>query len=228
MKVKKYIEIRPGAGGKESENLVQEITRVYLKYCNKNNIGAEIINDNSRTVEILIEGDNKVIKAFNNEVGVHRVQRVPETERKGRVHTSTFTVAVLDILSNEKKEKYYNDKDIKIDIYKSSGAGGQHRNKVETAIRVTHIPTGIVVISANERSQLTNKKNALDILNSKLKELNEKEKFTKHDKIRANQVKKGNREESRRTYNYQRNEVYDEILNEKKSLKSFLKGELFL
>lgn len=228
MQIKKYIEIRPGAGGEEAENLVEEIFKVYLKFCSKNNINTEIINNNSRTKELIIEGEKEKLKTFNNEKGVHRVQRVPNTEKRGRVHTSTFTVAVLDIINDDNKEKYYNEKDIKIDIYKSSGAGGQHRNKVETAIRVTHIPSGIVVISANERSQLTNKKNALSILNSKLKELSNNEKNMEYEKKRVEQIKKGNREEARRTYNYQRNEVYDEILHQKKTLKSFLKGELFI
>lgn len=225
--IKKYIEIRPGAGGSEAELFVEELAKVYFKYCNKHNISVEIVDNNRRTFSFIITGKEGQIETFNNEIGVHRIQRVPITEKRGRVHTSTVTVAVLEINENPIATKYYEEKDLKIDIYKSSGAGGQHRNKVETAIRITHIPTGIVVISANERSQLTNKKVALSILNTKLKYIKEQQNNSKIEKIRANQVKKGNREEARRTYNFQRNEIIDTILNQKKPLKNFLKGDLF-
>lgn len=225
--MKKYIEIRPASGGTEAEIFSDELAKIYFKYCNKNKIDVALTTSNSRTFSFIIEGNKDKLKVFNNEIGVHKIQRVPSTEKRGRVHTSTVTVAILDLNEEEDKNKYFNKKDIKIDIYKSSGAGGQHRNKVETAIRVTHIPTGIVVISANERSQLTNKKMALEILNSKLKYLEQKQKNTKIENVRAGQIKNGAREEARRIYNFQRNEVNDLLLNQKKSLKNFYKGELF-
>lgn len=227
MKISKYIEIRPGAGGKESENLSEELFKVYLRYCNKNNIEAEFINDDKRLYTLIVTGQENKVKVFNNESGVHKFQRVPKTEKRGRVHTSTISVAVLPIEKDNFKKKYYEDKDIKIDEYRGSGAGGQHRNKTSSAIRVTHKPSGIVITCENERSQHQNKAIALSILNSKLKEIEKNSSKNKIINERKGQVKNNERNEARRIYNEQRGEINDLILNQRKQYKDFFKGELF-
>lgn len=227
MKIKKYIEIRPGAGGEESENLVEELFKVYLRYCAKNNIKVEQNESNGRTTSFIVEGDEKVVKAFNNESGVHRFQRVPKTEKRGRVHTSTITVAVLDVSESITGKKFYEDKDIRIDKFHCGGKGGQNVNKVETGIRVVHNPSGIVVVATTERTQFANKANALAILNAKLKQVEEEKRVGKIANKRAKQVGTGNRNESRRTYNEQRGEINDTVLGVKKKYKDFFKGNLF-
>lgn len=227
MKIKKYIEIRPGAGGEESENLVEELFKVYLRYCAKNNIKVEQNESNGRTTSFIVEGDEKVVKVFNNESGVHRFQRVPKTEKRGRVHTSTITVAVLDVSESITGKKFYEDKDIRIDKFHCGGKGGQNVNKVETGIRVVHNPSGIVVVATTERTQFANKANALAILNAKLKQVEEEKRVGKIANKRAKQVGTGNRNESRRTYNEQRGEINDIVLGIKKRYKDFFKGNLF-
>lgn len=227
MKIKKYIEIRPGAGGEESENLVEELFKVYLRYCAKNNIKVEQNESNGRTTSFIVEGDEKVVKVFNNESGVHRFQRVPKTEKRGRVHTSTITVAVLDVSESITGKKFYEDKDIRIDKFHCGGKGGQNVNKVETGIRVVHNPSGIVVVATTERTQFANKANALAILNAKLKQVEEEKRVGKIANKRAKQVGTGNRNESRRTYNEQRGEINDTVLGIKKRYKDFFKGNLF-
>lgn len=227
MKIKKYIEIRPGAGGEESENLVEELFKVYLRYCAKNNIKVEQNESNGRTTSFIVEGDEKAVKVFNNESGVHRFQRVPKTEKRGRVHTSTITVAVLDVSESITGKKFYEDKDIRIDKFHCGGKGGQNVNKVETGIRVVHNPSGIVVVATTERTQFANKANALAILNAKLKQLEEEKRVGKIANKRAKQVGTGNRNESRRTYNEQRGEINDTVLGVKKRYKDFFKGNLF-
>ena len=227
MKIKKYIEIRPGAGGEESENLVEELFKVYLRYCAKNNIKVEQNESNGRTTSFIVEGDEKVVKVFNNESGVHRFQRVPKTEKRGRVHTSTITVAVLDVSESITGKKFYEDKDIRIDKFHCGGKGGQNVNKVETGIRVVHNPSGTVVVATTERTQFANKANALAILNAKLKQLEEEKRVGKIANKRAKQVGTGNRNESRRTYNEQRGEINDTVLGVKKRYKDFFKGNLF-
>ena len=227
MKIKKYIEIRPGAGGEESENLVEELFKVYLRYCAKNNIKVEQNESNGRTTSFIVEGDEKLVKVFNNESGVHRFQRVPKTEKRGRVHTSTITVAVLDVSESITGKKFYEDKDIRIDKFHCGGKGGQNVNKVETGIRVVHNPSGIVVVATTERTQFANKANALAILNAKLKQVEEEKRVGKIANKRAKQVGTGNRNESRRTYNEQRGEINDTVLGVKKKYKDFFKGNLF-
>ena len=224
---KKYIEIRPAAGGEESTALMNEMIGIYSKYCTKHNIQFKILDDNKRVSTMIIEGKDKYVKAFNNETGVHKFQRVPKTEKRGRVHTSTITVAVLDISENTQIKKYYNDKDIKIDEFRASGAGGQHVNKTSSAIRVTHKPSGIVVTCQNERSQYRNKETALAVLNMKLKERLEQDSKNQIENIRSEQISDGMRNKARRIYNEQRNEIVDNILNQKKRYKEFFKGELF-
>lgn len=227
MKIKKYVEIRPGAGGEESENLVEELYMVYLRYCSKNNLKVETNENNGRTTSFMVEGEEKFIKVFENETGVHRFQRVPKTEKKGRVHTSTITVAVLDVTEASTSKKFYEDRDLRIDKFHCGGKGGQNVNKVETGIRVVHNPTGIVVVATTERTQYANKANALSILNAKLKQMQEEERVGNIANKRAKQVGTANRNESRRTYNEQRGEIVDNILGQKKRYKEFFKGNLF-
>ena len=227
MIIKKYVEIRPGAGGAESEDLAEEMRRVYIRYCSKNKIEVEDLNTDKRYYTLLLTGEGKKLQVFENEKGVHKFQRVPRTEKRGRVHTSTISVAVLTIDETDNKKKYYKDSDVKIDEFRASGAGGQHVNKTSSAIRVTHKPTGIVVTCQNERSQHRNKATALAILNSKLEAIENEKKTNNIANSRAKQVGTGERNESRRVYNEQREEIVDNILNERKRYKDFFKGELF-
>ena len=206
------VEIRGGAGGEESALFSAVLFRMYTMYAEKRGYRVEVVNVNEtelggyKEISFMIEGDGAYSR-FKYESGVHRVQRVPETESQGRVHTSTTTVAVLP--EAEDVELEIDPKDLKIDTFRSSGAGGQHINKTSSAIRVTHIPTGTVVECQDERSQYKNKDKALKVLKSRL--LKEK-----HDKQaseiaadRKSQVGTGDRSERIRTYNYPQGRLTD-------------------
>lgn len=218
--MKLYIEIRSGVGGKDAENFAEELMSVYLKFAGRNGLKSEII-DNGKTKIISIEGESRFIKILENEAGVHKVQRIPETESKGRMQTSTATVACFR--DTGIKEFVINEKDLEFQYYKASGPGGQYRNKTETAVRLIHKPTGIVVTCANERSQLQNKQTAIEIMICKLQKVFIKEELSKIDKKRLDQVKKAERSESKRIYNYQRDIVYDNITNKSATLKDIMK-----
>ena len=190
----------------------------------------EIININAtelggiKEVEFMLSGKGAYSK-LKFESGVHRVQRVPETESQGRVHTSTVTVAVLPEL--EEVEFEILDKDLKIDTYRSSGAGGQHVNKTESAIRITHLPTGIVVACQDERSQLKNRDKAMTILKSKLYDYYQGQKDKEYAQTRKNQVGTGDRSERIRTYNYPQGRLTDHRINYTSyNLQAFLDGDL--
>ncbi len=210
------VEIRGGAGGEEASLFAGVLFRMYSMYAESKGWKAEILNSNPtelggfKEISFNISGDGAYSR-FKFESGVHRVQRVPETESQGRIHTSTVTVAVLP--EAEEVDVEINPADLQIDTYRSGGAGGQHVNKTESAIRITHLPTGTVVECQDERSQHKNKDRAMKILRSKILEA-EREK--QHDAIageRKAQVGTGDRSERIRTYNYPQGRVSDHRIN---------------
>ncbi len=206
------IEIRGGAGGEEAALFAASLYRMYSMYAESKRWQIEISNANEtelggyKEISFMIEGSGAYSR-FKYESGVHRVQRVPDTETQGRIHTSTVTVAVLP--EADEVELEINPADLKIDTFRSSGAGGQHINKTSSAIRVTHIPTGTVVECQDERSQFKNKDKALRILRARLFD----EEQRKHDEAiasdRKSQVGTGDRSERIRTYNYPQGRVTD-------------------
>ncbi|MBE6686562.1 MAG: peptide chain release factor 1 [Ruminococcaceae bacterium] len=224
------VEIRGGAGGDEAALFAAVLYRMYTMYADSVGFKTERLTSNEtglggfKDVSFMIEGDGAYSR-FKFESGVHRVQRVPETESQGRIHTSTVTVAVLPEMEDVEVE--INNADLKIETCKSSGAGGQHINKTESAIRILHIPTGIVVECQDERSQFKNKDKAMKILRSKLYDMKAQE---QHDKIasqRKTQVGTGDRSERIRTYNYPQGRVTDHRIGfTLYSLENFLNGDI--
>lgn len=224
------LEIRPGAGGEEASLFAMEIMRMYLKYAEKRRWKTEIINSSEtelgglKEATILIKGEGAYAK-LKWESGVHRVQRVPTTEAQGRIHTSTITVAILP--EAEDVEIDINEKDLKIDTYRSGGAGGQNVNKTESAVRITHLPTGIVVACQDERYQLKNKERAMHILKSKLYDYYKTQSDSQYAENRKNQVGTGDRSERIRTYNFPQGRVTDHRIGMTLySLDLFLNGDL--
>ena len=206
------VEIRGGAGGEESALFSAVLFRMYTMYAEKRGYRVEVVNVNEtelggyKEISFMIEGDGAYSR-FKYESGVHRVQRVPETESQGRVHTSTTTVAVLP--EAEDVELEIDPKDLKIDTFRSSGAGGQHINKTSSAIRVTHIPTGTVVECQDERSQYKNKDKALKVLKSRLLKEKQDKLASEIAADRKSQVGTGDRSERIRTYNYPQGRLTD-------------------
>ena len=206
------VEIRAGAGGEESALFAHSLHRMYSMYAEKQGFRQEILNNNEtelggcKEVSFLISGDGAYSR-FKFESGVHRVQRVPETETGGRIHTSTVTVAVLP--EAEEVELEINPNDLQIDTFRSSGAGGQHINKTESAIRITHLPTGTVVECQDERSQFKNKDKAMRVLRARLLEQKQTEQQSAIAADRKSQVGTGDRSERIRTYNFPQGRVTD-------------------
>lgn len=224
------IEIRPAAGGDEAALFGRVLLNMYVRYAERQNWKVEFIDisetelDGIKEATFLIKGKN-AYKNLKFESGVHRVQRVPETESQGRVHTSTTTVAVLPEI--EEVDFEILDKDLKIDTYRSSGAGGQHINKTDSAIRITHLPTGIVVSCQDERSQTKNKERAMNVLKSKLYDYYKEKIDSEYKANRKNQVGTGDRSERIRTYNYPQTRVTDHRINYSiYSLDDFLDGNI--
>ncbi|MCQ2455051.1 MAG: peptide chain release factor 1 [Clostridia bacterium] len=206
------VEIRAGTGGEESALFAASLFRMYSMYASAHNFTIDITNVNEtelggyKEISFMIEG-NGAFSRFKYESGVHRVQRVPDTETQGRVHTSAVTVAVLP--EADDVEISVNPADLKIDTFRSSGAGGQHINKTSSAIRVTHIPTGTVVECQDERSQFKNKDKALRILKARLFDAAKKEHDSAIASDRKNQVGSGDRSERIRTYNFPQGRLTD-------------------
>lgn len=224
------IEIRAGAGGEESALFAQLVSRMYHMFADKNkwHIEEMDLNDTEmggiKETTFLVKGNGAYSK-FKYESGVHRVQRVPETESQGRIHTSTITVAVLP--EAEDVDINIEEKDLKIDTYRSSGAGGQHVNKTESAIRITHIPTGVVVSCQTQRSQLQNREQAMQMLSSKLYDLYQTQADEKYAERRKLQVGTGDRSERIRTYNFPQGRVTDHRIGFTiYSLTDFLNGNI--
>ncbi len=206
------VEIRGGAGGEEAALFSAALFRMYSMYSESRKWKVEIINANEtelggyKEISFMISGEGAYSR-LKYESGVHRVQRVPETEAQGRIHTSTVTVAVLP--EAEDVEIDINPADLQIDTYRSSGAGGQHINKTESAIRITHIPTGVVVECQDERSQYKNKDKAMRVLKSRLLEAKRQEQDAAVAQERRSQVGTGDRSERIRTYNYPQGRLTD-------------------
>ena len=207
------VEIRGGAGGEEASLFANSLYRMYTMYAEKNGWNIEVITANEtelggfKEVSFSIQGDGAYSR-LKYESGVHRVQRVPETESQGRVHTSTVTVAVLPEADDVEFE-INEATDLKIDVFRASGAGGQHINKTESAVRITYLPTGLVVECQDERSQHKNKEKALKVLRSKLYEEQQRAQENEIAAVRRSQVGTGDRSERIRTYNFPEGRVSD-------------------
>ena len=207
-----FLEIRAGTGGDEAALFVGDLFRAYVRYAEKKGWRVEVVSESKndlggfKEIIVLIKGEGAYSR-LKYEGGTHRVQRIPVTESQGRIHTSAVTVAVMPEVDDIDIE--IDPKDLKIEVMRAGGAGGQHVNKTESAVRITHLPTGITVSMQDERSQQRNKEKAMQILKARVFEKYEKERLEKIGKERKSQVGSGDRSERIRTYNYPQNRITD-------------------
>jgi len=225
------MEIRAGAGGEEAALFAGDLYRMYARYAERKNWKVEILTSNETGIggykEIVFRIDGHgAYSELKYESGVHRVQRVPVTESGGRIHTSTATVAVLP--EAEDVDVDIRQEDLKIDTYRASGAGGQHVNMTDSAVRITHLPSGVVVTCQDERSQLKNRVRAMHLLKTKLYDLELRKQEQKQASARKSQVGSGDRSERIRTYNYPQNRITDHRIGlTLHKMESFLDGDIF-
>ncbi|MFH1967772.1 MAG: PCRF domain-containing protein [bacterium] len=224
------IEIRAGTGGDEAGLFAADLYRMYTKYAQGKGWKQRVLDSNSSTIggykEIIFELSGAgAYNEMQNEGGVHRVQRVPKTEKQGRVHTSTISIAVL--LKPKKTEVNISPSDLEIGTYKASGPGGQYVNKVESAVRIVHKPSGLVVTCQSERNQLQNKETALSLLSARLLQRQEEADLSKLSEERREQIGWAKRAEKRRTYNYPQNRITDHRINKSwHNLETIIDGDL--
>ena len=225
------IEIRAGTGGLEASLFASDLYKMYEKVCQKKNWIIEVITISKseagglKEIIALIKGKN-IYSSLKYESGVHRVQRVPDTETQGRVHTSAATVAVLP--EAEDLDIKIDDKDLRIDVFRSSGPGGQSVNTTDSAVRITHIPTGIVVSQQDEKSQIRNKEKGLKILRSRIYDYERQKIDQERSKDRKSKIGTGDRSERIRTYNFPQGRVTDHRINlTLHKLEEFMEGEIF-
>ena len=227
---KAILEIRAGTGGDEAAIFAGNLARMYQRYAEKRGWKFTVLDTSStslngyKTFIAQIKGD-RVFRDLEQESGVHRVQRIPETEKSGRVHTSTASVAIMPVV--EAKEVTINPSDLEITFFRSSGPGGQNVNKVETAVRILHKPTGVVVSSQTSRTQMENREHAMDILRSKIHEAELKKQQAEMGELRRSQIGSADRAEKIRTYNFPQDRITDHRLGKKfHNLEKVLDGEI--
>ncbi len=214
------IEVKGAAGGDEASIFARELLRMYIRYCERHNIPKEMIDEDS--IKVM---SKNAFGIFKFESGVHRVQRVPLTEKRGRVHTSTAVVSILPELQDI--DLHIRPEDIEFEAYRAGGHGGQNVNKVSTAVRLKHIPTGLVVTCQTERSQIQNRENAMSLLRAKLWEQEVEKQHMEIAELKSTQVGRGMRNEKIRTYNFPQDRVTDHRIGKSyHNLPTFMDGEI--